>query len=467
MGSVAVSAPQPTEELRPLDSGFIELEDADRHISLGIAAVALLSGVPPSRDEIAHALTRGLLRNARLRQKVRRAPLDLATPVWENDPHFDLAHHIRWTALPEPGDEQALCELVATELGERLDRDHPLWQCIVVEHLAGDRWALIVKAHHSLVDGVSGISLFEHLCDPVPGEAEHRATPEPEGWTPARFLRLARGAVRMPVVVPRSVIGAVRGLAPVAVAAIMPAAGSSLNGPIGQQRRYVVARAPLSDVREICAAFGVTVNDVVLSAVAAAYRDLLVGRQERLTADKLRILVPVSMRTTEAKYTLDNRVSAMLPFLPIDVADPVERLSAIHERMTKHKSRGEARAESSVLALAGRLPFAPVAWTLRLAARFPQRSISALATNVPGPRHELRVCGRKVVELLPAVPIAMRLRTAIAILSYTDHLTFGITGDYDTAPDIGVIADGIRQEIQRLQEHARIRRLPRPDVAGQ
>ncbi|MEV6325296.1 wax ester/triacylglycerol synthase domain-containing protein [Nocardia sp. NPDC051787] len=417
---MAVSAPRPTEELRPLDSDFIELEDADRHISLGIAPVALLSGVPPSRDEIARALTRGLLRNARLRKKVRREPLDLATPVWENDPHFDLAHHIRWTALPEPGDEQALCELVATELGQRLDRDHPLWQCIVVEHLAGDRWALIVKAHHSLVDGVSGISLFEHLCDPVPGEAEHRATPEPGGRTLARLLAFARGGARMPFVVPRFVIGAVRGLAPVAVAAIMPAAGSSLNGPIGRQRRYVIARVPLSDVRDICAAFGVTVNDVVLSAVAAAYRDLLVGRQERPTPDKLRILVPVSMRTTEAKYTLDNRVSAMLPFLPIDVADPVERL----------------------------------------------RSVSALATNVPGPRHELRVCGRKVVELLPAVPIAMRLRTAIAILSYTDHLAFGITGDYDTAPDVGVIADGIRQEIQRLHEHARIRRLPRPDVAG-
>ncbi|WP_454197358.1 wax ester/triacylglycerol synthase family O-acyltransferase [Nocardia sp. Marseille-Q1738] len=451
-------------ELRPLDSGFIELEDADRHISLGIGAVALISGAPPTRDELIGVLARGVKQNVRLRQKVRRAPLDLATPVWENDPNFDLAHHIRWTALPAPGDESALCELVATELEERLDRDHPLWQCVVVEHLAGDRWALIVKAHHSLVDGVSGISVFQNLCDPVAPETDE-AAPESRVRTAMEWLDVARQGIRLPVIVPRYLIGVARSLAPLAVAAVSPTAQCSLNGPIGRQRRYVVARAALPEVREIGRAFGATVNDVVLAAVAAAYRDLLLSRNERPTPDKLRILVPVSMRSTEGKYTLDNRVSAMLPFLPVNVADPVERLDVIRARMTKHKSRGEARAESSMLELAGRLPFAPMAWGIRLMARFPQRSVGALATNVPGPRHELTISGRKVLELLPAVPIAMRVRTAIAILSYADRLTFGITGDYDTAPDIAVIADGIGREIQRLREHAEVRRLPRPEAA--
>ncbi|WP_330230748.1 wax ester/triacylglycerol synthase family O-acyltransferase [Nocardia sp. NBC_00508] len=453
-------------ELRPLDSGFMELEDADRHLSLGIGAVAIIAGSPPSRDELTGVLAGGVKQNVRLGQKVRRAPLDLATPVWENDPNFDLAHHIRWTALPAPGDESALCELVATELEERLDRDHPLWQCVVVEHLAGDRWALIVKAHHSLVDGVSGISVFENLCDPVAAGTE-KVAPESRVCAAMEWLNYARQGMRLPVVVPRYLIGMVRSLVPLAVAAVSPTAECSLNGPIGRQRRYVVARAALSDVHAIGTAFGATVNDVVLTAIAAAYRDLLRSRNERPTRDKLRILVPVSMRPTEAKYTLDNRVSAMLPFLPIDVADPVERLEMIHGRMSKHKSRGEARAQSSILALAGRVPFAAVAWGIRLMARFPQRSVGALATNVPGPRRELTIRGRKVLELLPAVPIAMRLRTAIAILSYADHLTFGITGDYDTAPDIAVIADGIGREIQRLREHAELRRLPRPGMAGE
>jgi WS/DGAT/MGAT family acyltransferase len=453
----------PMTELRPLDSGFMELEDSDRHISLGIGAVAIISGAPPGRGEFGRILARGVQQNARLRQKVRRAPLDLATPVWEDDPNFDLAHHIRWTALPTPGDERALCELVATELEERLDRDHPLWQCVVVEHLAGDRWALLVKAHHSLVDGVSGLSVFRSLCDSVPGEVEN-AAPEPRSRAGMPWLDVVRGVTRLPVVVPRSVAAMTRGLTPLVSAVVSPAAECSLNGPIGRQRRYVLARAALSDVHEIRAAFGVTVNDVVLAAVAAAYRDLLVGRAERPAPDKLRVLVPVSMRSEQAKSTLDNRVSAMLPFLPIDVADPVERLDVIRRRMTGHKSRGEAQAENSVLALAGRLPFAPIAWSLRLLARFPQRTVAALVTNVPGPRERLTVRGHAVTELLPATPIAMRLRTAIAVLSYAGQLTFGITGDYDTAPDIAVLAEGIEREIKRLRERAGIRRPSRPEV---
>ncbi|MGV9541901.1 wax ester/triacylglycerol synthase family O-acyltransferase [Nocardia beijingensis] len=450
-------------ELRPLDSGFMELEDADRHISLGIGAVAIVAGAPPSRAELSALVARGAQRNARLRQKVRRAPLDVTAPVWEDDPDFDVAHHIRWTALPTPGDETALCELVATELEERLDRDHPLWQCVVVEHLAGNRWALLVKAHRSLVDGVSGISVFQSLCDAVPGEP--RDTAEPKGQrTGVRWPDLVRGLSRLPVAVPRSAAAMTRGLAPLLSAIVSPAVECSLNGPIGRQRRYVVARAALPEVHEIGAAFDVTVNDVVLAAVAAAYRDLLIGRGERLSPDKLRVLVPVSMRSEQAKYTLDNRVSAVLPFLPIEIADPVERLRAIRERMNRHKSGGEAQAEDSVLALAGLLPFAPLAWTLRLLARIPQRTVGALVTNVPGPEEELTVRGRVVSELLPAMPIAMRLRTAIAVLSYAGHLTFGITGDYDTAPDIAVLAEGIEQEIRRLRERARLRRPSRPEV---
>ncbi|MBF6191771.1 wax ester/triacylglycerol synthase family O-acyltransferase [Nocardia implantans] len=449
-------------ELRPLDSGFMELEDADRHISLGIGAVAIVAGAPPSRSELSGVVARGVERNARLRQKVRRAPLDLTVPVWEDDPDFDLAHHIRWTALPTPGDETALCELVATELEERLDRDHPLWQCVVVEHLAGDRWALLVKAHHSLVDGVSGISVFQSFCDAVTGEP--RDTAEPQGRTEVRWPDLVREVSRLPVVLPRSVAAMTRGLAPLLSALVSPAVESSLNGPIGRQRRYVVARAALADVHEIGAAFDVTVNDVVLAAVAAAYRELLVGRGERLSPDKLRILVPVSMRSEQAKYTLDNRVSAVLPFLPIEIADPVERLKTIRERMNRHKSGGQAQAEDSVLALAGLLPFAPLAWTFRLLARFPQRTVGALVTNVPGPREELTVRGQVVSQLLPAMPIAMRLRTAIAVLSYAGHLTFGITGDYDTAPDVAVLAEGIEREIRRLRERAGIRRPSRPEV---
>ncbi|MBB5916735.1 WS/DGAT/MGAT family acyltransferase [Nocardia transvalensis] len=443
-------------ELSPLDTGFMELEDTDRHISLGIGAVAIVAGPPPTRAEFRAGLERGLRRHPRLRQRVRRAPFDITAPVWEDDPNFDPAHHIRWTAVPRPGDEAALRELIATELTERLDRDHPLWQVVVVDHLADGRWAMMVKAHHSMVDGISGITLFESFCDatepdtaaPVAGDASS------SGAGPIGMLA---HAVRLPYTLPRFAVGAVRALTPLVFAALAPAAESSLNGPIGTQRRYAVARTSLPELREIGAAFGVSVNDVAVSALAAAYRGLLLSRGEHPQPGMLRIVVPVSMRADRAKYALDNRVSAIIAEFPVEVENPLERLAAVHQRIARHRTRGEVEAEQSVLSLAERLPTGLVAWMVRTVFRFPQRGVGALATNVPGPRHPLTMDGRTVLEIWPCVPIALRVRTTVAILSYAERLTFGITGDYDTTPDIDVLASGIAAEVAVLAARARER----------
>ncbi|MGV9665244.1 wax ester/triacylglycerol synthase family O-acyltransferase [Nocardia niigatensis] len=454
-------------ELQPLDAGFIELEDSDRRISLGIAAVAILSGETPSRAEFTAAMAQRVSANERLRQRIRRAPLDLAVPVWESDPNFDLAHHIRWSALPEPADEPALREFVAAELAERLDRDHPMWECVVIEHLAGGRWVVIVKAHHSLVDGVSGVALLESLCDPCEAAGPTStslegaaAQPKDEGSAATgpkdRFGWLVSG-LRLPVEVPRYAVGMMRSLVPVVAGVISAPESSSLNGPIGRQRRYAIARASLPEIREIGRGLDATVNDVVLAALTSAYRAVLIARGEQPTGNTMRILVPVSMRAADAKSIFDNRVSAVLSLLPLHLDDPVERLATIHRRMARHKSGGAAQAEKSLLTVAGWLPFAPVAWGMRLFSRLPQRGVTAVATNIPGPRRTLTMVGREVLELIPAVPIAMRLRTGIAILSYGDQLTFGITGDYDSTPDLEAIADGIHSAVAELLTAARAR----------
>ncbi|CCF63664.1 wax ester/triacylglycerol synthase family O-acyltransferase [Nocardia cyriacigeorgica] len=433
-------------DLRPLDSGFMELEDADWRVSLGIGVVAIMAGSPPPRDQFFDALERQIREVPRLRQRVHRAPLDIATPAWEPDPNFDLGHHLRWAALPTPRDESALWELVAVELEERLDRDRPLWQCVVVEEVSDDRRALIVKAHHSLLDGVSGVAMFERLCEPV----TEQTRPTVLRQQPQRTRPSLSAMLRLPAAIPGAVLTTIRNLAPVGAAVVKPGPGSSLNGPIGHQRRYTAVRVPLSTVSRISAAHAVTVNDVVLSAIAGGYRDVLLGRGEEPTVHLLRILVPVSMRAEHAKYVLDNRVSALLPYLPVHCPDPVERLRLVHETMQEHKSSGASSAERNVLSVARWLPFAPVAWTLRLVGKLPQRGVGAIATNVPGPRHALTLHGCRVLELLPAVPIAMRLRTAVAILSYADQLAVGITGDYDTTGDIDVLAAGIKRSIEEL-----------------
>ncbi|NUP25395.1 MAG: DUF1298 domain-containing protein, partial [Nocardia sp.] len=260
--------------------------------------------------------------------------------------------------------------------------------------------------------------------------------------------------LKLPVSLPRTALGTLHGLVPVATVLLGQGTVSSLNGSIGRQRRYAAVRTTLPLVAEIGAGYGVTVNDVVLAAITAGYRELLRHRGEEIGPHGLRIVVPVSMRAEHAEYAPDNRVSAVLPYLPIDRSDAVERLRVVHARMTTQKSGGSPKAEDTVLALARRLPFAPVAWSLRLAARFPQRAVGALATDVPGPKRELTLYGRRVLELWPAAPIAMRLRTAVAVLSYHEQLVFGITGDFDSTPDIGVLASGIQREVGELADRA-------------
>lgn len=435
-------------ELRPLDTGFMELEDVDRHVSVGIGAIAILNGPLPTRAEFVEAVGRWS-RQPRLRQKVRRMPWDLTAPVWVDDPDFDIDRHLRWTALPEPGDETALWELVAHVMEERLDRDHPLWQCVVVERVRPDRWALIVKAHHSMVDGVSGISLLQRLCDPHPGQAATAPARPRSGRghsDPGKWLRL-------PYEVPRALMKTVRAVGPFAAGVVVSAPKTSLNGPIGTRRRYTVARTSLSAVRATAHFFDVTVNDVALAAVSAGYREILLRRGEDPTNIDLRVLTPVSVRSAEAVSVPDNRVSAMLPVLPIDIADPVQQLRRVHERMAAHKGSGESSAVGSILSLSRLLPFAPLALLLRAVTVFPQQGVAGLVTNVPGPKQRMRLLGREMVELSGYVPIAMRLRTAVTVVGYDDRLSFGITGDYDTAADIDVLAETVEKTVEVLAEH--------------
>lgn len=446
------------ERLSPLDAAFLDAEDADRHASLAIASVAVIEGPAPDQDDLVRTIGPRIRAIPRARQKVRRVPWDLAPPMWTDDPAFDPAYHFRRTALPAPGDDAALARLVGRIMSQRLDRDRPLWESWVIEGLAGGRWAMLTKVHHCMADGVSGARLFaaifgDHVEPPVDYEVE--PAPGTAGLllgaltdlvrNPGEQLRLLLDAVRAPGRLVRGAPGLARGLADL----LRPAAPSSLSGPIGQQRRYGLARVSLPEVVGVGRAFGVTVNDVVLAAVSGAFRKLLLHRGERPAADTVRTLVPVSVRA-DGDDTLDNRVSLLLPFLPVDIEDPVEALAEVHTRLAEAKAAGEAEAGASITALAAHEPFGAVSLAIRLGFRLPQRSIITVTTNVPGPREPLFVLGRKVIELLPYVPIAIRMRIGVAVLSYCDKLDFGITADYDGAPEVGLLAAAIQDSTADL-----------------
>ncbi len=475
------------DRLNPLDALFVEAEDKDPHTSMAIASIAVFEGPCPSQEEVLAHLAGRLPLVPRYRHKLRTVPLRLGRPVWVDDPNFDLRYHVRRTALPAPGGDQQLADLMARVMSQRLDRDHPLWEYWIVEGLAQDRWALISKVHHCMVDGVSGTDLYRVIFDFSPEPAPPAAADDRVAGPEPSSLELAAQAALDMVVLPvqealalggaaadpgravREAAEAARAFAKLAPA-LWPATGSSLSGHIGRQRRYTWARASLEDVKKVKRELGGTVNDVVLAAISGGFRALLLARGEQPEPHMVRSLVPVSVRAPGEENIYDNRVSALLADLPVHVADPVERLAAVRAQLQDLKAADEAKAGEALLALGRFTPFPFLSWWVRQAFGLPQREIVTVTTNVPGPRQPLYGMGRRLVEIIPYVPIATTVRTGIAIFTYCDDVTFGITGDFAASPDLDVLTHGIEDGLSELlaaaEHHAAATNRPKPAAAA-
>jgi diacylglycerol O-acyltransferase len=287
---------------------------------------------------------------------------------------------------------------------------------------------------------------------------------------PLAQVRLVANALRTPSVLAGRLTDTTRGLARLA-GALMPVTKSSLTGPIGQQRRYGVSRVSLADMVEVAKTYQVTVNDVLLAAVTSAFRATLLRQGEIPSADAVRTLVPVSVRANGDEGIVDNRISLMLPLLPVDIADPIGRLREVHTRLAALKASKEAEAGAAMTTLARHEPFAPISLGIRMAAHLPHRNIVTVTTNVPGPRRPLYALGRRIIEILPYVPIAVRLRTGISALTYDGQMCFGVTSDYDTGPEAdllaGQIADGVAELVNGIRNPAgRARKAPTKRTAA-
>ena len=460
------------DRLNALDAVFVDAEDADPHVSMAIASIAVFERPAPAHEEFLAYLAGRLPLVPRYRHKLRTIPFRLGRPVWVEDPDFDLRYHVRRTALPAPGGDRQLADLMARVMSQRLDRDHPLWEYWVAEGLSEGRWALISKVHHCMVDGVSGTDLYRVIFDfspepSPPARADDRTVnAEPSAvelaaraaldavMLPAREALALRGTAADPAGSLRQAAEMARAVARLAPAA-RPATGSSLSGHIGRQRRYTWARVSLDDVKTIKQALGGTVNDVVLTAISGGFRALLLARGEQPGSHMVRSLVPVSVRAPGAESVYDNQVSALLANLPVHVADPVERLAAVRSELTTLKESKEAMLGEALTSLGRFTPFPIASWWSRLAFGLPQREIVTVTTNVPGPRQPLYGMGRRLLEIIPYVPIATTLRTGISIFTYGGHVTFGITGDFAANPDLDVLAHGIEDGVAELVKAAR------------
>lgn len=452
------------EHLSALDAAFLEVEDSDPHVSLAIGGVSIMEGPAPSFEEFEAAFADRVQHIPRCTQMLRTHSLDLGSPEWVADPHFDISRHLHRLALPHPGGDAELFEVVANVMERRLDRERPLWDCFIIEGLSDDRWAVLTKLHHCIADGIATTQMLAKFSDDGGGDTfatEIHGAKEPDrSWLPRVSLNpvtWARNAVHAAAAVEHVALGA----AELTASMLTSAPETSLSGPVTAMRRYSVSRVQIADLIEVAHAFDVTLNDVALAAITSSYRKLLLDRGEKPGRASLRTLVPVSMRGMNHFNMTDNQVSAMLPLLPVDEADPVTQLELVHKRLLAAKGSGQSEGGNALLSVAKNAPFMLSAWTIRLLSRLPQRAVVALATNVPGPRTEQKLLGRRMLEMLPVPPIALQLRTGVAMVSYADKFVFGITGDYENAPDVDALASGIEEGVARLVQISRRLRVKR------
>jgi diacylglycerol O-acyltransferase len=450
------------EWMSAIDSSFLHVENATTPMHIG--GVSIFEGPPPRFEDLRAMVAGKLDLVPRYRQKVRFVPLAAGTPAWIDDPYFSLDYHLRHTAMPAPGSEQQLRQMAARVFSQQLDRNKPLWELWAVEGLDDGRWALLSKVHHCMVDGVAATDLMSVMfSDTTAGASVEQwsAQPEPSGLKVLveAFERLASpagqlDALRRALVAPRDTLRSFTELARAAAAvgpSMRPVSASSLTGPIGPHRRWSWAEVSLTDVKRIRSAFGGTVNDVVLTLITNGFRRLLESRSEDVSADQvLRTMVPVSVRRRGERGVYNNRVSAVFASLPVGLSDPLERLERIRNEMDGIKESKQAVAGDVLTSLSGFAPPLLLALGSRLVTLSPRLNMHTATTNVPGPQEPVQTLGRRMLASYPFVPVVGSIRVVVAIFSYDGGLYFGVTGDYDGAPDIDVLTAGISRGMNDL-----------------
>ncbi len=470
------------ERLSAQDSSFVLWER--RETPMHVGAIAILETGPLATADggidsarIAKHVESRLHLLPRYRKRLAFTPIE-GHPVWIDDAHFDLGYHLRRAALPRPGTEVELKALVARILSERLDRGRPLWEMWVVEGLSGGRFALVTKAHHCMVDGVSGMNLLTLLLSQSADEAAVAApewSPEPEpnalellvaesarrarlGGAFARSVLLAAGD---PAATWARLAGAGTAIAQALDAGLRQPGATRLNRPIGPHRRVDWLSLDLAAAKQVKQRLGGTLNDVVLATVCGALHRFLGKHHEWATRLDYRVVMPVNMRPPGDARAGGNWVSAYFLSLPIAEHDPRRRYDAIRNATTALKDSRAAEGIDLLTQLADR-----VGGTLltRLGGRVIERlqPYNLIVTNVPGPQFPLYVLGARLLELIPQLPLFEQQGLGVAVLSYCGQLHFGLIGDRELASDLGSLRESMLASFEELEILARSQDQKKP-----
>jgi WS/DGAT/MGAT family acyltransferase len=425
-------------------------------IHVNVGAALILEGDPPTLDELLEHVESRLALVPRFRQRVQATPLQITNPVWADDPGFDLEWHVRHVALPRPGSTDQLRELVGRVMSTPLDLERPLWQLYLVEGLEAGRHAYISKTHHALVDGVSAVDVGTIMLDPNP-EGTEMPIPE-ERWDPdvpspellfvraateriSTPMRAARKAALGALSMPRETAGRVMRTAEsfAGLAAGGPTAPRTfLNEEIGRDRRVAFVRTELDALKQARGETGATVNDVILAVATGGLRRLFERRGEAVP-DQLVALVPMSIRRSDERLELGNRIATLMVALPLSEPDPAERLRLVHAETSRVKESEQARAASLVIEATGWTP--PTINRVLADVISRQLNWNLVVSNVPGPQMPFYLLGRRMVEVYPVVPLSPQQHAlSIGVVSYDGGVFFGITADRNLFADIDEVA---------------------------
>ncbi len=462
------------ERLSALDASFVGLEDSRCHMHVG--GVFLFDAAPLRTESggidierIRRGIESKLHLVPRFRQKLAFLPYE-RLPIWIDDDRFRLHYHVRHSALPKPGDERTLKRMVGRIQSQHLDRSRPLWEMWFVEGLDGDRFALVTKTHHCMIDGISGADLMSVIMELEPDAVHGNPVPwvpRPRPTEATLIVDEVRRRMRQPLQILDAVMqglsdpeGAIRGaeqtvsaLLETLTPAFNPASETPLNTEVGPSRRFDWTEMRIDDLKAIKNELGGTLNDVVLAIVAGALRTYF--RERGLDSDYLdvRAMVPVSVRTPDQKGSLGNHIAEMVADLPVHLDDPVERLRAVRETMSDLKESKQAVGAEVLTAIAEFTVPNVLVQAVRMAER--ARPYNLVVTNVPGPQLPLYLSGSLMLTSYPVVPLFRNQTLVVGLFSYNGGLYWGCNADWESIPDLHDFIEYIEQSFAELQRRAK------------
>ena len=467
------------DRLSSLDASFLYIENSQTPMNIGSVSIFQAPEGGFEHETLVNLIKARLAFVPRYRQRVKEIPFGMFRPVWVDDTAFDVSYHVRRTALPKPGSQEQLDELVARFMSRQLDRSRPLWEMYLIEGLSGGRFAIVTKSHEALVDGLTALDISQVILE---SESQASVGP-PDAWRPAAEpsgIELVSASVTEVFAHPTAAAELVMNTASEAITGAQSVVGSAVNSAtetlhdvvslarfrtrsplkakLGAQRRFVSADVDLEELREVRKSSStlteqsISVNDIILTVLTGALRSWLIRRDGLPSGqDRFNALVPVSLDSKADQPTLGGSVNAYVIELPVAKFEPLDRLIRVVEQMSDLDPLGEFLGARAIIDIAGFGPASVHALGARMASTLTRRAYDVTITNVPGPQHALYAAGSQMLASYPCVPLVPGQALSIGLTSYDGSLYIGLMADRDGLEDLDVIAASIRESIVGLR----------------